>query len=344
MRRLGGKPRSGASRQAPEQTVRAAPVRGGAKQSKTGLGDLAQAYWAHHRTSAVGSLQRLLSTPLQTLMTALVVAIALALPATLLTGLNNVHRLGETWDASPKISVYLKMEAQETAIRTLQQRLKDTADIERVEYVSPEQAVLEFQQVSGFGEALDALDENPLPPTFIITPVDAVREPAQLQLLAQQLAQEALVDEVSLDMEWVRRLREFMVLGQRIVYALAGLLALGVLIAIGNTIRLAIENRRDEIVVAKLVGGTNGFVRRPFLYSGGWYGLLGGLLACILVAGGYWAISGPVARLAAAYQSDFHLAGLGVTGNLGLLLLSTLLGWLGAWLAVSRHLNQIEPK
>lgn len=147
-----------------------------------------------------------------------------------------------------------------------------------------------------------------------------------------------------MDMEWVRRLRELMILGKKIVAALAGLLGLGVLLAIGNTIRLAIENRREEIVVAKLVGGTNSFVRRPFIYSGGWYGFMGGILACIIVSLGYWVLEGTVARLATLYQSDFELSGLGFAGNVQLLLTGIVLGWLGAWLAVGRHLATIEPK
>ncbi len=340
--------KSGASRQAPESPPRHSPksgsVQSGAVQRKTRFSDVSKAYWGHHRASATGSLNRLLAQPMQTLMTALVVAIALALPATLLVGLNNIHQLGENWDASPRISLYLDARAQGLAIDELRQRLSAMPEIAELTYVSPEQAIQDLRATSGFAVALDALDENPLPPSMIIAPGASTRQPAQIKLLAEQLAQEPLVDEVSLDMEWVKRLRELMVLGQRIVYALAALLALGLLVAIGNTIRLAIENRRDEIVVTKLVGGTDGFVRRPFLYTGGWYGFMGGILACVLVAFGYWAISGSVARLAASYQSDYQLAGLGFAGNVALVALSTLIGWLGAWLAVSRHLSQIEPK
>ena len=334
--------RMGAVRKPSEPTSRA--TRRGAVQSRAGLTDRAGAYWAHHRTSAQDSLHRLLSTPLQTLLTALVVAIALALPATLLVALNNIYALGENWDANPKISLYLDLDASETAIANLRERVRARPEVADLVYISPEQAVLQFQELSGFGEALQSLEENPLPPTLVLSPRASAREPAQLQLLASQLRQEPLVADISLDMEWVRRLRDAMLLGKRAVYALASLLALGVLIAVGNTIRLAIENRRDEIVVAKLVGGTDGFVRRPFLYSGGWYGLMGGALACLLVALGDWSLSGPVQRLAASYQSSFQLQGLGLAGSLLLLLLSVLLGWLGSWLAVSRHLNQIEPR
>lgn len=320
------------------------PISRGASQSRTRGSDLVHSWWLHHKVSAYESLQRLLRTPVQTLMTALVVAIALALPATLLIALNNVQQLGENWDASPKISVFLRLDARPEAIEQLQQQLEARADVRQVQYISPEQALADFQEVSGFGEALKMLDENPLPPTLIVAPAAHAVDPAQLQLLLEQIAQHDIVDQVDLDMEWVRRLHEIMILGRKIIYALAGLLGLGALLAVGNTIRLAIENRREEILVIKLVGGTNSFARRPFLYSGGWYGLIGGLLAAIIVGIGYLNINGPVARLAAAYQSDFVLRGLGWSGSLYLLCLSTGLGLVGAWLAVSRHLGDIEPK
>lgn len=321
----------------------ARPEPTGAVQSKTGTGDRMRAWWSQHRASFGGSLVRLLSTPGQTLMTSLVVAIALALPATLLVALGNIQQLGDNWDASPKISVYLKLRARETAIEQLIERLKRMPEINQVQYLSADQVLNDFQRLSGFGEALEALEDNPLPATLIISPTAAGAAPDKLQKLGERIGEEGIVDEVSMDMEWVRRLRELMILGKKIVAALAGLLGLGVLLAVGNTIRLAIENRRDEIVVAKLVGGTNSFVRRPFIYSGGWYGFIGGVLACLIVAAGYWILEGTVARLASLYHSDFMLQGLGLEGNIQLLATGTILGWLGAWLAVGRHLATIEP-
>mgnify|MGYP002700756979 CR=1 FL=1 len=240
----------------------------GAVQAKTGLGDRFRAWRIHHFSSARDSLARLLITPFQTLMTALVVAIALALPSTLFIALNNIQKLGESWDASPKVSVFIHVRAKEQAIDQLKVRLRAMPEVKHLEYVSPEQALEEFQRASGFGEALKALESNPLPPTIVITPAARAVESAQLKLLTAKIAQESIVDEVDLDLDWVRRLREMMILGKKIVMALAGLLGLGVLLALGNTIRLAIENRRDEIIIIKLVGGTNGFVRRPFLYRG----------------------------------------------------------------------------
>ncbi|WP_018013444.1 permease-like cell division protein FtsX [Teredinibacter turnerae] len=316
----------------------------GAVQSKSRVRDRLGAWGSQHRVSFGGSLSRLLSTPIQTLMTALVVAIALALPATLLVALGNIQQLGDSWDASPKISVYIKLRARDAAITQLIDSLEQRPQVSSVRYLTPDQVLADFQRMSGFGEALDSLDDNPLPATLIVSPTQQGSAPEALAALADEIALSPIVDEVSMDMEWVRRLRELMILGKKIVAALAGLLGLGVLLAIGNTIRLAIENRREEIVVAKLVGGTNSFVRRPFIYSGGWYGFMGGILACIIVSLGYWVLEGTVARLATLYQSDFELSGLGFAGNVQLLLTGIVLGWLGAWLAVGRHLATIEPK
>lgn len=322
----------------------ARPDTQGAVQSKAGVGVKMRGYWSHHRSSCIGSLRRLLATPAQTLMTSLVVAIALALPATLLLALGNVQQLGDSWDASPKVSVYINLRARETAIEQLVKELKTYPEVASVLYISAEQVKADFQRVSGFGEVLDALDDNPLPATLVVTPTASASEPAALEKLGSRISESAIVDSVAMDMEWIRRLRELMVLGKKIVAALAGLLGLGVLLAVGNTIRLAIENRRDEIIVSKLVGGTNAFVRRPFIYSGAWYGYLGGLLAAIIVTIGFWIISGTVENLALLYHSDFQLHALGLLGTLQLLGIGTLLGWSGAWLAVGRHLAQIEPR
>ena len=152
------------------------------------------------------------------------------------------------------------------------------------------------------------------------------------------------VAEALLDMEWLQRLNSLMHLSRRLVQIVGGLLVLGVLLILGNTIRLAIENRREEIVVVKLVGGSNAFVRRPFLYTGLWYGVGGGVLAGLLVSLALWFLQQPVADLAKLYGSDFRLRGLGIMGGLNLVVLGGLLGLAGAWLAVTRHLVHIQPR
>ena len=316
----------------------------GAVQSKTKFSDRSRSYWAHHRASCFGSLARLLSTPVQTLMTVMVVAIALALPATLLVVLGNLQKLGHSWDTNPKISVFINLRAKQRAVESLIADVESMAEVKGVEYLSQDEALRDFQAFSGFGEALESLDENPLPATLIVSPRKSFMSAVDLRRLADRIAEQSVVDEVNLDMDWVRRLQEFMRLGQIIVLALGGLLGLGVLLAVGNTIRLAIENRRDEILVTKLVGGTNGFVRRPFIYSGAWYGLMGGLMASLIVMLGYFSIEDTVVRLAKLYQSGFRLQGLGIDGFAKLVAVGGLFGWLGAWLAVGRHLAKIEPK
>lgn len=301
-------------------------------------------WWAHHQQSARSSFMRLVGAPVQTLMTALVVAIAMALPATLMVALNNIQRLGDHWDSTPKITVYLHVRAQQAAIEQLQLTLQQLPQVQAQQYISPERALEDFQTQSGFGNVLNVLDENPLPPTMILTPTADAASPEKLQSLVERVAEEAIVDQVEIDLDWVRRMQALMALGQQIVKGLALLLSLGVLLALGNTIRLAIENRRDEIVISKLVGGTDGFVRRPFLYTGAWYGIFGGILACLLVSVGFAFLAGPVSALAGAYQSEFRLRGLGGDGVVSLMVISTCLGLMGAWLAVSRHLSAIEPK
>lgn len=319
-----------------------APSRG-AVQSHTPFSQKFKSWQQHHRISAMSSLWRLLGMPLQTIMTSLVVAIALALPTTLFIAINNVQTLGDSWDANPKISVYLHLRAREAAIDGFQKELENRTDVKSVIYISPGEALKSFQDMAGFGNALDMLEQNPLPPTLVVTPTKLASEPEQLAVLAESIGESRLVESVDMDMDWVRRLREIMVLGKKIVTILASLLGLGVLLALGNSIRLAIESRRDEIVIVKLVGGTNGFVRRPFLYTGAWYGFFGGALAIVLVYLGHQSIAESVSNLADAYQSSFILEGLSFKDNTSLLAASTFLGLFSAWLAVGKHLNDIEP-
>lgn len=316
---------------------------GGAKVYKTGWKDRWQGYLAHHESSARDSLQRMLATPVQSLMTWLVIAVALALPATLLVCLDNIQSLGQRWDGAPQMTLFLNPKAQDRAIADFQRRLESRDEIDQVTYVSAEDALKEFEVESGMGNALRSLDTNPLPPTLLLVPASDAA-PAALSALGDSLGEQALVDDVVFDRAWIERLHQILELGMQLAMALGGLLALGVLLVIGNTIRLSIESRRDEIVIVKLVGGTDAFVRRPFLYTGLWYGLGGGVLAMLLLMLLLLLLAGPVSMLADSYQSDFQLNGLGFGGGLLLIASGALVGWLGAWLAVGRHLGDIEPQ
>jgi len=315
----------------------------GASSHHTAVGDRWQAYLLHHRHSAKDSLQRLLAKPLQSLLTWLVLGVALALPAILLISMNNLQALGQRWDGAPQMSVFINPRAQTAAIEIIQRRISQHDGVQQVEYISPEQALSDFESQSNLGSALRSLEANPLPPALVITPAAQLSAEALTELGAELEAM-PVVDEVVFDQAWVQRLHEILRLGEVISLSLGALLALGVVLVIGNTVRLAIESRREEIVIIKLVGGTNAFVRRPFLYTGLWYGGGGGLLALLLLVSGLQWIASPVASLAALYGSDFILQGLGLSDGILLILLASLIGWLGAWLAVGRHLGEIEPQ
>jgi cell division transport system permease protein len=277
-------------------------------------------------------------------MTWMVIAIALVLPAALYLGLHNVQLLGQGWQDKTQMSVYVQHQAKPLAVEQLQQRLEAMPEVASVSLITPEAAKQEFQQYSGLGEVLKTLEVNPLPALLTVDPASTYRTPEQLTVLQNKLQALPLVDFVQLDITWLRRLHEMMNLAQHIVLVLASLLAFGVLLIIGNTIRLAIENRRNEIIVVKMVGGTDGFVRRPFLYSGFWYGLGGGIFAgLLLLLAGAW-LSTPLESLMALYGSEHSLTWVNLESLMLLLIGSGLLGWMGAWLAVARHLKHIEPE
>lgn len=316
----------------------------GARHSKTTLGQLIDTWFSAHRRLFFASLRRLLQTPLQSLLTSSVIAIALALPVALFLALENVQQLGQGWRDNAQISVFLKHRAKPSAIAAVLAQLLDYEEVQTAALIDAERALSEFQRHSGLGDVLQVLDENPLPAVIVLQPQSSIDNTQKLAQLQAKIAREALVEHVQLDLGWLRRLHEMIDLARRVVFALGCLLNLGVLLIIGNTIRLTIENRRQEIIVVKLVGGTNAFVRRPFLYTGWWYGVGGGILAIILlIIVGYW-ISGPVSRLAFLYQSEYDLSGLDVQLMAGIVAGSGILGWLGAWIAVSLHLHRIEPQ
>lgn len=317
---------------------------GGARQNVIGIKDRIKGYVANHREVAFVSLKRLLAAPVPSIMTWAVIAIALALPAGLYVFLQNAQQLSSGWDRAAQISVFMQLEVSEKEGRSLSDEIGKRPDVKEVRYISREQALAEFRELSGFGEALEYLDSNPLPSVIVVFPETESGSLATTETLLAELQALPQVDQAQLDLKWVQRLYSIMALGQRAVLILGGLLSLAVLLVIGNTIRLAIEARRAEIVVVKLVGGTDAFVRRPFLYTGVWYGVGGGLIAWLLINLVLFWLYRPVSELVSVYGSDFHLAGLGVPATLVLLSLSALLGLLGAWVAVGRHLSNIEPK
>jgi len=314
----------------------------GARLASNTLRHRFDAWRLHHRDSAVDALQRMKHSITSSVMTVLVIAIALALPAGLSVLLENVRNLTENWDSSVHLSVFLKDDVSEATQRRIAGEWQQRDDIDRTIVVTRDEALAEYKMLSGFGDILDALPDNPLPPLIIVYPNS--NEADALSQLQTQLNGQPNVDQAVLDIEWVRRLHAMLAVGERVVSALMLALALAVILVVVNTIRLAIESRREEIVVVKIVGGTDGFVRRPFLYTGFWFGLFGGLAAVILVQSTLLWLSGPVNRLSELYNSEFMLSGLGWEALLTLPLFAGVLGLMGAWLAVSRHLKDIEPQ
>jgi len=301
------------------------------------------AYFVHHFQAFFYSLGRIWQNPFSSLMTISVIGIALALPSGLHVVLKNIQGISAGWENAAQISLFLKAGIAEDQAKKLQTSLEAMPEISSVKYLSPDDALEEFRKLSGFGDALNALDENPLPTLLIVRPSSKFSAPAQVGSLLARLRNHDEIDLAQLDMEWIKRLYALMEIGKRGVLVLAALLALAVLLIVGNTIRLAIQNKRDEIEVQKLIGATDAFIRRPFLYSGIWHGLLGAIIAWLLVVISLWLLNGPVQRLSLLYDSNFELGSLGLSASFTLLTTGLLLGLLGAWAAVGKHLREIEP-
>ena len=302
-------------------------------------------YKAHHRETLRASLVKMLHEPMQTVLTVMVIAIALALPASLYLTVDNVQQVGSNFESSAQITVFVNKGAKPEAIEGLEKKLNGMAGVTSVEYISAQQALLEFKALSGFGSALRYLEDNPLPAVFLVQPMmEGEVDLVQTQKIITDITALPVVDDVQIDMAWLQRLHSLIEMGHKIVLALGITLGIGVLLVIGNTIRLAIESRRNEIIVVKLVGGTNAYVRRPFLYTGLLLGLFGALIASIMLFSCLMWISSSVENLASLYQSQYRLQGLGITGFLSLMLIGGVFGLGGAWIAVSRHLRDIEPR
>ena len=317
----------------------------GARDQKVRLVDRWRSYKAHHRTTFLTTLQKMLGEPLQTTLTVVVIAIALALPSVMFLALHNVQQLSGGFGSSAQITVFVKKDTNSQQIKQLGTELNDLPEVASTAFISADQALEEFKVLSGFGSALQYLDDNPLPAVFLVQPeTSGAAGLQQTQELVKAIGQLTAVEDIQVDMLWIQRLATMTEVSKKLVLAMGIALSIGVLLVIGNTIRLAIQNRREEIIVVKLVGGTDAYVRRPFLYTGLLLGLFGGILASILLLGSFLWIGQSVAVLANLYQSQFQLMGPGLTGISALCSLGALIGLMGAWLAVMQNLRAIEPR
>jgi cell division transport system permease protein len=301
-------------------------------------------YLSRHSQAFFGALGRVLRRPLGSVLAIGVIGIALALPTGLWVLVKNAQSLAGKVADTVNLEIYLKTDVPLARARELADSLKARSDGGRVELISAEQALEEFRRSSNFAAALETLEGNPLPHVIVFSPVLEQAEPAALQALRTEIEAWPETETAQLDLEWATRLKALLELLRSALWALGGLFALGVIAIIGNTVRLEIAARRAEIEVTKLVGGSNAFIRRPFLYTGALYGFFGGLFAVVFLLGLGEVLGSPLQALERAYGTRFALLGLSATDLGGLLGGGALLGLLGAWLGAARHLARIEPR
>jgi cell division transport system permease protein len=305
------------------------------------LGRLLQVWLAQHLQALLSSLGQALRAPISSLLTTAVIGISLALPAGFYLLLDNAGTVVSAWGNSAQLALFLRLEVGDQRARELAAAIAARPDVATAAAVSRAEVLEEYRRLSGFGAALDALPDNPLPALILVQPRGAAADAGAALLAELQHLPE--VDAAQFDRQWVQRLAAIMAILKRTVLILGALLSLGVLLIVGNTIRLAIHHRRAEIEINMLFGATHGFIQRPFLYTGLLHGLAGALFAWLLVNGALRILAGPVDRLAELYQSGFTLSGLGGQELLVLLCAGAALGIIGSWVSVQRHLRSINP-
>ena len=315
----------------------------GARQSKVGLIQKFLYFWIHNVRQIVTSLGEIWRTPVASTMTILVMGLSLTLPATLHVIVKNVQSINVEWESASEISLFLNDNLSEQQIASAIRRISAYEEVAELRYISKQDAIEEFKELSGFGEALSYLESNPLPASFIVTPSSHYRQAEAAKNLLLKLEKEREVDFGKLDIDWLSRLNAIVSMLQESVITVALLLLVSVVLIIGNTIRLSIISRREEIEVMKLVGATEAFIQRPFVYTGIWYGVMGGIVAFVVVALVTWWMQAALVDISGLYMSDFEIQGLSF-GEFGILMaVAATLGFSGAFWSVHRHVKEIEP-
>ena len=297
-------------------------------------------WWNQQKQAIDFSLKRLWFNPISAWITLIAIALALSLPTSMHVLVKNLQSLTHNNQSVPTISLFLKPKITEQQAHDLAELVKSQPEVLTTTVVTRDQALQDFKKISGLADTLTTLGENPLPNIVIITPKlnDLGETDADLDDFSKRLKTYKEVEDVQIDVEWIQRLRAILQIAERIVAVVAALLAVTVLLVVGNTIRLDIENRKDEIRVTRLIGATNRYIRRPFLYGGLWLGLFGGVLSLLVVNIALLFLVEPVNKLSMLYGNTFNIGGIDLTTTLEVLITSSLLGLIGAWLAVSRYL------
>jgi cell division transport system permease protein len=301
-----------------------------------------KAWSFQHWLSFTGTLKKLAATPFNTLFNSLVIGVALALPAAGYIALDTLRNVTGGFAGDAQLSVFLDLEAKASDAADLQNRVRKMPGVSGVRLITRDQALAKLKETEGMADVIASLGTNPLPDALVVTASDSSE--ASLEKLAADLKALPQVAQVQLDSAWIRRMDALLRLGRLAIGSLAGLLAFALVVVTFNTIRLQILTQRDEIEVAKLIGATNGFIRRPFFYLGTLQGVLGGIAGCAIAEAAIWLTNRPLLEFVHQYGSDFQLRLLPMGDVLVIIALAGTLGWLGAFLSVSRHLLQIEPK
>lgn len=296
----------------------------------------------HALAQNIGIFRRMFASPLAGTLNILVIGIALSLPAGMYVLLQNAQGLVAKLSDTPQISLFMGTDAKADDVDKLRKQLEQHPAIARVEFVPRAQALEQLKQSTGLADVIGGLQQNPLPDAFTVYPKPGAAQ--SLDQLRGELAKLPKVELAQLDSEWAYKLEALLKFGRMVVLILASLLSLALVAITFNTIRLQILTQREEIEVSKLIGATNGFIRRPFLYFGATQGLLGGIAAWLIISISMLLLNYQLGTLAQLYASQFTLHAMSLGDSLTLLLFSMYLGWLGAWLSVARHLSQIEPR
>jgi len=300
-------------------------------------------YFKHHSEVAKTTFRTQIDKPFSSFFTCSVIGIALVLPCLLMLILADLQSVSDDWEDSTQITLFLKKHVSSQNASALAVEINKKNSIHTSAFIDKDIALATFKEKFDFAEAVDSLDENPLPHVILVQPVNTLTKIEHIEQLKVSFLKHDEVDSALLDVKWVKRLNSITEVLSKSFWLLASMLSLSVILVLGNTIRLAIESKKEEIIVMKLVGGTNAFVRRPFLYMGVFLGLGGSILAWILLHLIVYLLNQPIQELSSSYQSDFYLSGPDFESTIFLLILGLSLGWLGAWLAVRKHLDDMEP-
>jgi len=323
------------------------PVRQDVRQTKAAGGNFADklnAYRELHAHALFSSLGRLVASPFTSIMTIAVLAIAISLASGFYILVVNLQQLTGNLETSNQISLFLRDDVSDTHANKLAAGIKQNTSVQDVKLITREQALVEFKTYSGFGVAINALEENPLPIVIQVLPKNTLEDRQGLEMLLKSFQQYPEVDFAQIDLQWVERLQSIMSVARLFATLLNVMLGAAVLFIIGNTIRLELHNRRDEVVIAKLVGATNSFIRRPFLYTGFWIGFISGVSAWFIVTLLMLILRQPVEKLSGLYEDGFHLLFLSFTETLAVIGISSVLGILGSWAVLIYQLQHTKPE